>query len=523
MILLWFLFSSTVAVVSLTGPSSVACGATINVTWLAVTPTVCKLDQGFAPHFAFSIAKRLASGASSLFAPPVGYASCNQRWFAYKFPTPLQASWHTAGGGSDVGRLTFRIVAAWADASLNDIESITPLDVTLTGACRPTVTATPAPRDCVLGAWSSESVCSSSCGAGTRTRTRIAIANETGACERANCGVGCIAQVNACDGARDNPLLCRACADGSVNCRCRSGGVCNSGLACVSNACRPKSAPPLGCENCECKPESPPCEYGLTCTLGRCLSFDRGCPGCVCEADDSCDLGLVCAAAAKTCVFASTAQTTLVGVDQCDFGTKDCPCLSDNACSFGELTCRGGFCREDRIEDATTTAASEEEDGDGGGDNQTAIIVGASVGVVCCVIIAAAIVFGVLTMARRKQESVQIANSAYQSNRPSVPVAYDANDIFAIGVAAGASGTPAPAASQSYGAASDGYASARMDTSARFESEPSLYPSSQYGGSTTYPSTQSYPSQSTTATTTAYPSASYPSQSTTATYPSQRH
>jgi hypothetical protein len=515
---LWGLFfvASTLAVVSLTGPSTAVCGATINVTWSSVTTTVCKLDQGFAPHFAFSVGKRLASGASSLFAPPVGYAPCNQRWFAYKFPTPLQASWHSSGGASDVGRLTYRIVAAWADASLNAIESITALDVTLTGACRPT--ATPAPRDCVLGAWSSESICSSPCGAGTRTRTRISIANETGACERANCGPGCVAKTNACDGARDNPLLCRACADGSVNCRCRSGGVCNAGLACLSNACRPTSAPPLGCENCECRPESPPCEYGLTCTAGRCLSFDRGCPGCVCEADGTCDLGLVCAAA-RTCVFPSAGQATLPGVDQCDFGTKDCACLSDNACSFGELTCRGGFCREDRAEDPTTTAASEEEDGDGGGDNQTAIIVGASVGVVCCVIIAAAIVFGVLTMARRKQESVQIANSAYVSNRSSAPVAYDANDIFAIGVAAGASGTPAPAASQSYGAASDGYASARMDTSARFESEPSLYPSSQYGGATSYPST-SYPSQSTT---TAYPSASYPSQSTTATYPSQRH
>jgi hypothetical protein len=114
-------------------------------------------------------------------------------------------------------------------------------------------------------------------------------------------------------------------------------------------------------------------------------------------------------------VFAS--QT---GADQCDFGTKDCPCLSDNTCSFGELTCRGGFCREDRIEDATTTAASEEEDEDGGGDNQTAIIVGASVGVVCCVIIAAAIVFGVLTMAIRKQEVVQRASGGFP-NRPPMP------------------------------------------------------------------------------------------------------
>lgn len=483
------------AAVTLLGPATAVCGTSVNVTWDPVSTAVCKADEeGFFPSIAFFMAKKLANGTVHEFYPSVGFAPCSRRSYLFKIDTPLKSAWHLHGGGENVGRLVYRIVGSWLNPALQG-ESILGLDLTLSGSCAPTAISesTSPNRDCVIGSWSSESSCSVACAAGTRTRTRYVVANSTGTglrCPRETCGVGCIAETNMCNGATDNPLLCRNCVLGTSNCRCRTtSDACDAGLTCNYNTCRSPAAPPLGCQDCECRAQVPPCEFGLVCREGFCRAFERACAGCVCEADNTCNLGLSCGPT-KLCIFPTPNLT-----NTCPFGTLDCPC-KDGKCSVIGLACSGNFCRSS----ATSGGGGGSGDGDedeetADGADPTAVIIGASVGAVCCVLLAAAIVVVILVLARRKQATAaSITNASYSPGSP--PLAYDPNDAFAIGVAAGTSARQQPAPT-TY--AADGYTSARADTLASSSNAGTNYPS-HMGGSTqgSYglnASNASYPSQ----------------------------
>jgi hypothetical protein len=277
------------------------------------------------------------------------FCSCFFLFLFFFLSAPLKSAWHLQGGGDNVGRLTYRVVGSWLNPALVG-EAIISLDVALTGNCVPTTVSVTAGanQDCAIGSWSRETGCSQSCGAGMRTRTRYIVTEARGTglrCPRQTCGAGCISQNITCNGATDNPLLCANCV-GANNCKCRAAEPrCDDTLQCVGNTiCRSPTAPPLGCEGCECKPDfQSPCEFGLICRDGLCQALDRGCAGCLCEADSTCNLGLTCGGI-KVCVQ-SISDSPSPSVRVCNEGTKDCPCVAGNKCASVDLTCTGNFCR----------------------------------------------------------------------------------------------------------------------------------------------------------------------------------
>jgi len=471
----------------------------------APATSICKQDfEGFWPSIAFVMAKKLMNGSVVEFYPSVGFTQCNKLTYTFKLDSPLKSAWHLLGGGANVGLLTYRVVGSWLNPMLTS-ETVVGHDLTLTGNCAPTTvsTMTGANQDCVVGSWSRETGCSQACGPGMRTRTRYVVSDAKGTglkCPAATCGVGCISQNVTCNGATDNPLLCNtACVAGANDCKCRpTGARCDGSLQCVDNTtCRSPSAPPLGCEGCQCRADfSAPCEFGLVCRDGFCHALERGCAGCVCQADGSCNLGLKCGGL-KVCAFPALEGNVTV----CAEGAKDCPCSTDGKCSSAELSCSGGFCR--------AVAAPDDSVAPGPVD-QVAIIVGASIGAICCVLLAAGVIFGIFWWSRRDHGVTNTSNyDPAGSSRITLDDAIVTNSPFI----ASQHTTPGYNVNDGYkqGAAS---------------SEPSLYPShSGRHGTASYPSSEgsqaAYPSSQ--AGTTMYPSATaYPSQGSGTQYPSQQ-
>jgi hypothetical protein len=228
------------------------------------------------------------------------------------------------------------------------------------------------------------------------------------------CGPGCISQNVTCNGATDNPLLCATCV-GANNCKCRAAGArCDGTLQCVDNTtCRSPSAPPLGCEGCECKADfQSPCEFGLVCRDGVCQALDRGCAGCVCEADSTCNLGLKCGGI-KVCVFASPEGNC----DSVPRGHQGLP-LYRLAMCCGRPSCRAA---------ARSVAPWRPDESEAPEpDNQVAIIVGASIGAICCVLLAAGVIFGIFWWSRRDRVSTSnydpTARRASFSTTPLSPI-----------------------------------------------------------------------------------------------------
>lgn len=291
------------------------------------------------------------------------------------------------------------------------------------GKCEPTSVSamTGANQDCVVGSWSRETTCSQSCAAGLRTRSRYVVTEAKGSglkCPVYTCGNGCISQNVTCNGAVDNPLLCATCM-GANNCRCRtSGALCDGTLKCDSNTCRSPSAPPLGCEGCECRADPvSPCEFGLVCRDGTCQALERGCAGCVCEADLTCNLGLTCGGI-KVCVVATTPEGS---VTVCREGTKDCPCLMNGMCTVDGLVCSGQFCRALA---ATSTDATSLP------SNVVPIILGIAGGILALAIAAAVFAFLLLRHTKAKlagssrREPAQVVSSralSFSAPAPAFP------------------------------------------------------------------------------------------------------
>ena len=119
-------------------------------------------------------------------------------------------------------------------------------------------------RDCVLGQWTFESECSNNCDVGVTTRKRYIVLQAEGngkPCPPSNCGTmtNCIEEKFPCVG--KDAFGASACepqctlSAGSIYCPCASSSefACNDGLSCEDGVCLSPSAPPLGCENCECR------------------------------------------------------------------------------------------------------------------------------------------------------------------------------------------------------------------------------------------------------------------------------
>lgn len=116
--------------------------------------------------------------------------------------------------------------------------------------------------------------------------------------------------------------LCGPCSDDAQCSHLGAGASCQDG-ACVSACGEGGCACEAGGEGCACRSGSSPCDDGLACDDGTCVSCPEGTDGCACRASGAtCDPGFACEEG--TCAA-------------CTPGEEGCTC-DDGACS-GELLC----------------------------------------------------------------------------------------------------------------------------------------------------------------------------------------